>query len=85
MSKTMVEVIEFLESWDCKPTKEEMIKTLREWIKNLYSHIGVAAHEHSLACGIVDETGVSWEEQDMQMLQQIERYKKCIVEIEATI
>lgn len=85
MYSTMTEVIEFLESCDCKPTKEEMIKTLRKWIKNLYSHVGVAAHEHSLACGIVDKTGMSWEEQDMQMLQQIERYKQCIVEIEATM
>lgn len=85
MSSTAKEVIEYLESWDCEPTKENIIKTLRKWIENLYSQIGKAAHEHLLACGIIDKTGMSWEEQDMQMLKQIEKYKQCLVEIEATI
>lgn len=76
------EVVEHLESWDMKPTKENMKKVLSQWIDNLYSHIGKEAHEHSLACGIEDNTGMSWEEQDMYMLQQIDIYKRCLVELD---
>lgn len=82
MNPVLTEVIEYLESWGCKPTKENIKRTLNEWIKNLYSHIGVEAHRHSLSCGIVDETGMTWEEQDMQMLQQIKRYRQCLLSIE---
>lgn len=82
MEETIKEVVDFLESWDCEPTKENITRTLKKWIENLYSHIGAEAHMHSLACGVVDETGVSWEDQDMQMLQQIKKYKQCIMEVE---
>lgn len=81
MNQTITEVVEYLESWDVKPTKENMKKVLNKWIANLYSHIGTEAHKHSLACGIVDKTGMTWEEQDMYALQQIDRYKKCLMEI----
>ena len=78
VKQTLEEVIEHLKSWDVKPTEEIIKQTLSKWIENLYSHIGAEAHKHSLACGVVDETGMTWEEQDMQMLQQIDRYKKCL-------
>lgn len=81
MNPILEEVIEELESWDLEPTEELIKQTLNKWIKNLYSQIGVAAHEHALACGIIDNTEMTWEEQDMLMLQQIERYKKCLEEI----
>jgi hypothetical protein len=81
MNPILKEVVEYLESWDCKVTKENIKKVLDEWIDNLYSHVGIEAHKHSLACGVVDETGMTWEEQDAQYLQQIDRYKKCLIEI----
>ena len=77
--QTLEEVVEYLESWDVTPTEELIKQTLNKWIENLYSHIGAEAHKHSLACGVADETGMTWEEQDMQMLQQIDRYKRCLV------
>lgn len=77
----LAEVIEELESWDIEPTTENIKDMLHFWIKNLYSHIGEEAHEHSLTCGIIDETGMTWEEQDMQMLTQIMEYKKCLAEL----
>lgn len=76
--QTLEEVVEYLESWDVEPTEELIKQTLNKWIENLYSQIGAEAHKHLLACGIVDKTGMTWEEQDMQMLQQIDRYKKCL-------
>lgn len=81
MNPILEEVIEYLKSCDVKPTEENIKYTLNKWIKNLYSHVGAEAHEHSLACGVVDETGMTWEEQDIIMLQQIEEYKKCLTEI----
>ena len=76
------EVIDYLECWDVNPTKENIKRVLNQWIENLYSHIGNEAHKHSLECGVVDETGMTWEEQDRYMLQQIDRYKRCLAGIE---
>lgn len=81
MNPILEEVIEYLESCDCESTQENIKKTLNKWIQNLYSHVGIEAHKHSLSNGVVDETGMTWEEQDMQYLQQIDRYKKCLIEI----
>lgn len=81
MNPVLTEVIEYLESCDCKPTIENIKRTLNKWIKNLYSHIGKETHKHLLGCGIVDETGMTWEEQDMQMLQQIKKYRQCLLSI----
>lgn len=81
MNPVMKEAVEYLESWDVKPTKENIKIVLNQWIKNLYSYIGIEAHRHLLVCGVVDKTEMTWEEQDAQMLQQIERYKKCLIEI----
>ena len=78
IKETLKEVIEYLESCDVEPTEELIKQTLNKWIENLYSHIGAEAHKHSLDCGVKDETGMSWEDQDMLMLKQIDRYKKCI-------
>ena len=82
MNPVITEVVEYLYSWDIEPTKENIKRILNRWIKNLYSHIGIESHQHSLSCGITDQTGLTWEEQDMQTLQQIETYKKCIEELE---
>lgn len=78
VSQGIAEVIDYLESWDIKPTKEKMQSVLNDWIKNSYSHVGAESHRHEIECGIEDLTGMTWEEQDAQMLQQIERYKKCL-------
>lgn len=74
----MNEVIDYLKSWDVKPTKENMRRVLEQWISNLYSQIGTEAHEHALACGVEDLTGLTWEEQDIQALRQIGKYKRCL-------
>ena len=81
INQEFTEVIDYLESWDIKPTKENIKRVLKKWIENLYSHIGAEAHRHEIDCGIEDLTGMSWEEQDMEMLKQIERYKQCLAMI----
>lgn len=82
MTPRLMEVIAYLESIDCEPSKEAIKRVLNTWINNLYSHLGPEAHRHSLECGIADETGLSFEEQDALMLQQIKEYKDCLVELE---
>ena len=81
MDDVIQEVIDYLESWDIEPTKEKIKRVLNNWIENLYSHVGVEAHKHEEECGTVDLTGMTWEEQDAQMLKQIESYKKCLATI----
>lgn len=81
MNNVIQEAIDYLESWDIEPTEEKIKRVLNKWIDNLYSHIGVEAHKHEEECGIVDLTGMTWEEQDKQMLKQIESYKNCLVAI----
>lgn len=76
MNQELTEVIDYLENWDIKPTKEKIEIVLNNWIENLYSHIGAEAHRYEIECGIADLTGMTWEEQDVQMLNQIEKYKK---------
>lgn len=82
MNQIIEEVIEYLKSWDMKPTKENIKKVLEKWIENLYSHVGIESHKHSVACGVVDKTEMSLHEQDMYMLQQINKYKRCLIELE---
>lgn len=81
MNQELTEVIDYLENWDIKPTKEKIERVLNNWIENLYSHIGIESHRHESECGIEDLTGMTWEEQDVQMLKQIEKYKKCLATI----
>lgn len=78
MNDVIQEAIDYLESWDIEPTKEKIKRVLNNWIENLYSHVGVEAHKHEKECGIVDLAGMTWEEQDIQMLKQIESYKKLL-------
>lgn len=81
MNDVIQEAIDYLESWDIEPTKEKIKRVLNNWMENLYSHIGVAAHDNELKCGVEDLTGMTWEEQDIQMLKQIESYKNYLAAI----
>lgn len=81
MNDVIQEAIDYLGSWDIEPTKEKIKRVLNNWIENLYSHVGAKAHKHEEECGIVDLTGMTWEEQDIQMLKQIESYKNCFAAI----
>ncbi len=75
------EVKEYLESWDCPVTREQVIKIVSEWRDNLKSYIGKEAHQRLMALGVIDETGMSWEEQDNQSAKKIERYELYLSKI----
>ena len=79
MSPVLEEVIEYLESYNVKPTKKKISEELNFYIKNLYSHVGEAAHKHE---GIINDTDMTWEEMDAQMLKQIDGYKEALKELE---
>lgn len=82
MKDGILDTIELLDACDIKPTKENIIKEIKEQIKNLYSHIGEEAHKHSAECGVVDLTGITWEEHDKWVIEIINEYKECIRELE---
>ena len=82
MSPVLNEVIDYLKSCDIKPTKKIIEEELNFYIKNLYSHVGEAAHKHSESIGIINDTDMTWEEMDAQMLKQIEEYKEALKELE---
>ena len=75
------EAKEYLESWDCPVTRDNIIKCVTEWRDNLRSQIGEEAHKRSLALGIVDDTGMSWEEQDRYAIRQAARYEAYLKKI----
>ena len=82
MSPVLNEVIDFLKSCDIKPTKKIIEEELNFYIKNLYSHVGEEAHKHAESIGIINDTDMTWEEMDAQMLKQIEEYKEALKELE---
>ncbi len=74
------EVIEYLESWDCEPTVDNMSRVISEWISNLRSQIGEEAHKRA-ALYVTDLTGMTWEEQDAWATRRIKELEDCLKEI----
>ena len=74
------EVAEYLESWDCPLTKDNISRVLSEWINNLRSSIGEEAHRR-LALYVDDLTGMTWEEQDERSLKKIRQCEDYLKEI----
>lgn len=59
---------------DCKISLDLFKRTINERIDNLRSSIGPEAHKKLQELGIIDETGLTWEEQDKYSRQQIKAY-----------
>lgn len=74
--EAMEDAKEELISWDCEPTRGNLILVFEEWINNLYTYIGEDAHRHLYE--LFGRTGIVWEEEDARILDKIELYKKCI-------
>lgn len=79
MHPAIEEAIEFLHSWDAEPTTENIKEVMKDWIRNLSSHLGNEAHDHMVSCGISLGEGWSWEEHDRQTLSQISEYTQCLL------
>lgn len=82
ISEQIIDIIDMLWVSDCEIKKENIERELRKWIYNLNSHIGEDTHKNSLRYGVEDCTGLSWEEQDNIMLNNIEFYKECLEKLE---
>ncbi len=69
-----------LDLWagDVAITYDIFRETVGTYIRNLESHIGEDAHKHLADLGVIDETGMTWEEQDEQTKKQIDEYKKLL-------
>ena len=69
-------------SRDIPITYEAFVNTVKEYIDNLRSHIGKEAHEQEAAMGVIDETGMTREEQDAACERQIREYKQLLEYLE---
>ena len=77
-----VDICMDLWSGDCDISYEFFMKVVHERIDNLYSHIGQAAHESLAAKGVIDNTGESWIEQDMRLMEQIKKHQQLVEYLE---
>ena len=75
------EAKEYLESWDCAITRDNIIKCVTEWKDNLLSQIGEDAHRRLQEMGIKDCTGLSWEEQDKSAKKHADQYDAYLKKI----
>lgn len=78
MEKLFMNICMDLWSYDAPITYELFISTVKEYIKNLESHIGEEAHKKLKELGVIDNTGMTWEEQDAQTGKQIKEYKDLL-------
>lgn len=65
-------------SWDAEISLEGFKAQIETYISNLESHIGPEAHKRLADMGVIDNTGMSWEEQDAQTRADIEKYKELL-------
>lgn len=71
-------VVEEFDMWDVSEknrTVQRVRELLSKWCDNLRSQMGEEAHQHLSALGIVDETGMTWSEQDESFRKQIQTYE----------
>ena len=73
------EALLYLESYDCQVTSDNVIRVVKEWAENLRSQVGAEAHERLInTLGVKDCTGMTWEQEDKQMLEEAERYEEFV-------
>lgn len=82
MEKLFMNICMDLWAGDCSISYELFIKTVKSYISNLKSHIGPEAHKHLQEIGCIDETGMTWEEQDKQAKEQIKEYESLLSYLE---
>lgn len=65
-------------SGDVSISYDTFITEIRQRIENLKSHIGEEAHLKLLRLGVVDNTGMSWEKQDLQTKKEISQLEELL-------
>lgn len=78
IEKLFMNVCMDLWSGDVAISLDVFKKTVTEYIFNLKSSLGKDAHIRLSDLGVVDETGLSWEEQDEQCKKQIMEYEALL-------
>ena len=67
---------------DVSISYDAFIKEVKRIIENLKSYIGIEAHKKLEEIGVVDNTGMSWEEQDEYHQKQIKEYQDLLTYLE---
>ena len=75
MESLFMDICMDLWSGDVAITLKGFIKEIEQRIENLESHIGPDAHKREAEMGIEDLTGMTIEEQDAQIREQIAEYE----------
>ena len=78
MHKIFMDICMDLWAGDVAITYKIFKQEINNRIENLSSTIGEAAHRHLLEIGVTDETGMTWEEQDMYTKNQIDKLQQLL-------
>lgn len=63
---------------DCVVTREGFKEDLTTLIENMTSQVGEEHHKRLKAAGVIDKTGMTWEEQDAVTRKEIERHRAAL-------
>lgn len=78
MEKLFMNLCMDLWAGDVSISYKLFIEEINERISNLKSHMGEEAHRRESELGIIDKTGISWEEQDRYTQKQINEYQRLL-------
>ena len=82
MERLFMEIMMDLWAGDVIVSYKLFIKEINKRISNLQSHIGTEAHQREAELGIIDETGMSLEQQDENLQKQINEYQELLEYLE---
>lgn len=82
MERLFMDIMMDLWAGDVIVSYKIFIEEINKRISNLQSHIGTEAHQKETALGIIDKTGMSWEEQDENLRKQINEYQELLEYLE---
>lgn len=82
IKEVIEEIIEELESWDCKVNKNNIITTLKKWIKNLTSYTKRETYQELEEYGIANKTGMTVEEMIRDTHKRVMEYRNILDMIE---
>lgn len=76
--KLFVDICMDMWTGDCQISYNGFVEEITNRINNLSSSVGNEAHEKLEALGVVDETGLTWEEEDKYTKEQISGYENLL-------
>lgn len=82
MKDLFMDICMDLWSGDVTISYDIFTQEIHERIKNQESYIGEDSHKRLESLGIIDNTGMTWEEQDAQTQKEIAKYKELLSYLE---